>query len=152
MLERALQKGLVEVVVADLDGARSLIEDAKRHLVTAKAAAAADPNGAYQLGYDAARKAIAAHMLARGFRVAKSRGGGHETVGRYGVAEVVDDKHFRAFDRMRRRRNQSEYGPARVGSQQLEEDLEHAEAIVDAVQLALRPDVDETGSAGAAAG
>jgi hypothetical protein len=133
MLDRALEKGLIESVDADPEGAAALLADARRHLETATAASATDPNGAYGLGYDAARKAIVAHLLARGLRVAKNRPGAHETTGRYGVAEIADDPSFRAFDRMRRSRNRTEYGPGHIGEEVLREDLSHAQAIVDAV-------------------
>jgi hypothetical protein len=67
-----------------------------------------DPNGAYALLYDAARKAVDAHMLANGFRVQKSRLGTHEAIGQYAVATLrkdPDKRHIDSFDRMRRNRN-----------------------------------------------
>lgn len=99
MLERAIRLSLIDQTEPDKAGARELLADARRHLTTASAAADTDPNGSYQLAYDAARKAIAAHMLGHGYRVVRGRPGAHETTGRYGISEIADDEHFRAFDR-----------------------------------------------------
>jgi hypothetical protein len=41
------------------------------------------------------------------------------------------------FQRMRRRRNKSEYDDIAIGRADLDADLEHAQAIVDAVRSAL---------------
>ena len=55
---------------SDAATARASLAEARRHLASAKLIPGADPNGAYVLLYDAARKANAAHMLASGLRVA----------------------------------------------------------------------------------
>ena len=96
-----------------------------------------DPAMAYAALYDAARKALTAHMLARGFR-ATSRPGAHETVGLYGAAELADPSGSVArFQAMRLIRNRSEYQDRPVGRQEVENDLRHATAIVTAVRAAL---------------
>ena len=139
-VDELLEAGRIELVPADVPAAGALLEEATRHLGSAAAVASTDPNGAYSLLYDAARKAVTAHMLTRGYRVTSGRLGGHEAVVRYAEASLSDcpySEHVAEFDRMRRARNRSEYGVATFGATQLETDLEHARAIVAAVQANL---------------
>lgn len=135
-----LARGRLEVVPADVRAAVALVDESGRHLTSAEAIASTDPNGAYVLLYDAARKAVVAHMLARGYRVASGRLGGHEAVVRYAEASLAEgphSEHVAQLDRMRRARNRSEYELATFGAAQLETDLEHARAIVATVQASL---------------
>lgn len=133
------RSGLLEDVEPDIEGARVVLDECERHLESAGSIAPLDPTGAYQLAYDAARKAIGAHMRAAGLRVPSDRPGGHATTGRYGVVAITGATDgLRAFDRMRRRRNRSEYGVAPAQPADVTEALGHAHAIVAAV----RTDVD----------
>jgi YD repeat-containing protein len=75
-----LREGRLEPVPPDVTTARASIEEAQRHLTSAALIAVDDPNGAYALLYDGARKAIAAHMLASGPR-ATVRPRAHHAVG-----------------------------------------------------------------------
>src|SRR5439155_23310546 len=70
---------------------------------------AVDPVGAYQLLYDAARKALSAVLENQGLR-ATSRGG-HIAVFDAVMAQLHPPlgQVLRPFDRMRRRRNEAEY-------------------------------------------
>jgi hypothetical protein len=136
-IESLQKRGLIESVQPDLDGARIVIDECERHLSSATVIAASDPSGAFQLSYDAARKAIGAHMRAAGLRVA-DRPGAHATTGRYGqlaIAGAADE--LRAFDRMRRRRNRTEYGVAPAQSRDVADALANARAIVAAVKADL---------------
>lgn len=135
-LRRLLDTGLMEEVERDEDGASARLDEAERHLESAERIASEDPNGAFQLTYDAARKAITAHMLARGLRVT-NRPGGHATTGRYAVAELGET--FRPFDRMRRRRNRSEYGTSLVSDTEVTEAIASARAMVAAARGDLSP-------------
>lgn len=138
MIDRLLEKGLLERVESDVSAARELLGEAERHLTSAARIAAEDPNGAYQLLYDAARKALVAHMTAAGYRVAKGRPGAHETTGRYGSAVVsAAETALANFDRMRRNRNRSEYELRFFDDDEVASDLEHARAIVAAVAKVL---------------
>ncbi len=73
--------------------------------------AEADPDGGYTLLYDAARKSLAAVLQVQGLR-ATSRGG------HYAIQEAITAQFtkppprdaFRPFGRLRRTRNQIEYG------------------------------------------
>lgn len=55
-------------VTASRESAERLLDDARRHLVSAHVLATDDPQGAYTLVYDAARKALAAVLEAQGLR------------------------------------------------------------------------------------
>jgi hypothetical protein len=139
-LDELVAGGRIERAPADPRAAAALLEEAARHLTSAAAIASTDPNGAYSLVYDAARKAVTAHMLARGYRVAGGRLGGHEAMVRYAEASLSEgpySEHIAQLDRMRRARNRSEYGFATFGARQLETDLQHARGIVAAVQANL---------------
>ncbi|MHB1536008.1 MAG: hypothetical protein ACYC1D_15635 [Acidimicrobiales bacterium] len=100
-----------------------------------------DPTMAYVVLYDAARKAITAHMLANGCRAAK-RPGSHQAVALYGQATITASgavSHIRALDRMRQVRNRSEYDRQPITGRLLATDLGHAQAIVAAIEAALPP-------------
>jgi hypothetical protein len=135
-LEALVREGRIDRVEADPDAARDRLEEARRHLDSAGLIAETDPAGAYSLLYDAARKAVDAHMLMSGYRVSKSRLGAHEATARYAASVLGSGPHAesaRRFDRMRRNRNRSEYGAWQIGRSTSEADLVHARAIVDAV-------------------
>ena len=138
MIDRLLEKGLLERVSPDDAVTQELLTEAARHLVSAERIAADDPNGAYQLLYDAARKALIAHMSANGVRVVKGKPGGHETTGKYGRSALsTAESSLAHFDRMRRNRNRSEYELRFFDDHEIAVDLEHARAIVAAVGAVL---------------
>ena len=109
-----------------------------RHLDSAERLAGSDPTGGFVMAYDAARKAVTAHMRALGFRVRKGPGE-HERTGQYAAAaldpEIAD--HLDALGEMRRLRHQSEYGARLIRPRELEVALVHARAIVEAVEAEL---------------
>jgi len=140
-VEDLVRQGRIERIEADRTAARDRLKEAARHLASAEAIAEADPEGAYALVYDAARKAIDAHMLASGYRVSRGRLGGHEATTRYASAVLgsgTRQEHVRHFDRMRRNRNRLEYGVWHVGRSTLEADLRHARGIIGAVRDRLK--------------
>ncbi|MEX2422005.1 MAG: hypothetical protein WD670_09340 [Actinomycetota bacterium] len=139
-LEALVKEGRIERVEADTSAARDKLEEAKHHLDSAALIAETDPAGAYSLLYDAARKAVDAHMLMSGYRVSRSRLGGHEATARYASSALGSGPHgesARRFDRMRRNRNRSEYGAWQIGRSTLDADLVHAREIVEAVEESL---------------
>lgn len=73
-IERLLGEGELESVTASPELAERPMDDAVRHLASADAIRASDLNGAYQLAYDAPRKACAALLAPQGLR-ATTRGG-----------------------------------------------------------------------------
>ena len=122
------------VPVDDVAAARRLIS-ARRHLRSATTLARDDPDAAYALLYDAARKAVAAHMQARGLR-ARNAPGAHEATAQYAAA-VLAGPSSGELDRMRRFRNRIEYGTTSFETGQVEHDLRHAEAIVAEIELSI---------------
>ncbi len=96
-----------------------------------------DAEIAYTALYDAARKAVTAHMLAEGLRVPSGQGA-REAVGIYAIERISDATGSVAhYQRLRRTRNRSEYNDLVLGRAQLEADLRHATNIVAAVRGAL---------------
>jgi hypothetical protein len=132
-LDAMLAEGRLAAVPADLKGARGLLTEARRHAVSARRIAADDPNGAYQLAYDALRKAITSDQRARGYRVA-NKPGAHVAVGEYAASEgILDDEGASRFDRMRRNRHRSEYELAFFEATEVERDLVYVEGVIAAV-------------------
>ncbi len=127
----------LERVPADLDSAGRRLSSARRHLRSAALLAREDPDAAYALLYDAARKAVAAHMQAAGLR-ARNAPGAHEATARYAAAALTGPSSGE-LDRLRRFRNRIEYGTTSFDTLQVEHDLGHAQAIVDEVGLGLDP-------------
>ena len=92
----------LERVQASTDVAHRLLDDADQHIASPRAiAASGDLSGAYQLAYDATRKAAASLLAIQGLR-ATSRGG-HIAVQDAVNAQFGDTvRAFRAFSRLRR--------------------------------------------------
>ena len=130
-----LATGRLEAVPADGPRAEQQMADAGRHLDSAHLLLDTDLAGAYQLAYEAARKALTAHMAANGLRVRGSKGG-HHVVGEY--ATTLPNAHeFAAFDRMRRNRNRSAYATRVFSRSEVVTDLARAVAMVEAVRSLL---------------
>jgi len=129
-----LTRSELERVPASRDHANLLLSQARQHLASADAIAGSDPAGAYQLLYDAARKALAAVLENQGLR-ATSRGG-HIAV-RDAISAQLDPPLggvLRPFDRLRRRRNQVEYPASAapsVGVEEVHRDVPKVEQIID---------------------
>ena len=125
----------LERVPADLPGAQVRLSRADDKLAAARKIASIDIEIAYLTAYDVTRLAVAAHMLSIGCRVgAVARA--HEAVGTYAEAMINTPSAFE-FQRMRRRRNKAEYDDILIGQADLAADLDHAQAIIDAVRNAL---------------
>lgn len=127
----------IERVTPDHEEASDLVDHAVAHLASARLIAVNDPAGAYQLLYDAARKAVAADMLVNGYRAKSDRPGAHAAVVVYAeeaLAAHVDAETLRSLDQLRRNRNRTEYGAVTVGAAQSARDLTVAEAIVRALR------------------
>lgn len=127
----------LERVPADQPAAVRRLNSARRHLESAALLARDDPDAAYALLYDAARKAVAAHMQAAGLR-ARNAPGAHEATARYAAA-MLPGPSSGELDRMRRFRNRIEYGTTSFDTAQVEHDLGHASAIVAGVSDQVGP-------------
>lgn len=125
----------IEQVPADRASALVRLTRAEEKLEAARQIAGIDVEVAYVTAYDATRIAVTAHMLAAGYRV-RAVARAHGAVGVYAEA-AISSPSTREFQRMRRRRNKSEYDDVVIGRADLAADLAHAEAIVEAVRNAL---------------
>lgn len=125
----------LEQVPADRASALARLTRASDKLEAARKIADIDTEVAYVTAYDATRIAVTAHMLANGFRV-RPIARAHEAVGVYAEA-LISTPSSAEFQRMRRRRNKSEYEDITIGRADLTADLAHAEAIIDAVRKAV---------------
>ena len=139
-VRRLIEQGEIEQVRPDPDLADLLMDDAHRHLATAELVADPDPAGAYQMTYDAARKACSALLAVQGLR-ATSRGG-HIAVRDVVLAQFGrgPGQVLRQLDAMRRRRKDAEYpqdpGDA-IDSDEVRAALPSSRAIVDFVVVVL---------------
>lgn len=110
-VEDMLRAGQLERVPPSREHAERLLTQARAHLrlATAGDAPEIDPVGAYQLVYDAARKALAAILENQGLRTTSR--GGHIAVLDALRAQLDPPMGatLRPFDRMRRMRNDAEY-------------------------------------------
>jgi hypothetical protein len=127
----------LQVVPADIVAARARLARADQKLEAARKIAGIDIEVAYVTAYDATRIAVTAHMLSLGYRV-RAVPRAHEAVGLYAEA-VLNTPSASQFQRIRRRRNKAEYDDIIIGRPDLEADLAHAQAIIDAVHKALSP-------------
>jgi hypothetical protein len=134
-LDGMIARGEIERVPASREHADRLVAQADQHVRAAEAIVAIDPTGAYQLLYDAARKALNAVLENQGLR-ATSRGGHIAVLD--AVAAQLDPPLggiLKPFDRLRRRRNQAEYpgaGSPSLGADDVERDLPRVRDIIDA--------------------
>jgi hypothetical protein len=132
---RLLDDNVIERVEPDREGASQELATARLHLQSAASLAENDPVAAFAIGYEAMRKAIAAHMRCDGFRVKPGRGHHHRT-GRYALAALEGQDaqaHVEAFDELRLLRNQSQYEGLAVERDDIDELLHHARGLVTAV-------------------
>jgi hypothetical protein len=125
----------LEQVPADRSSADLRLARAEDKLDAARKIAAIDAEIAYVTAYDAMRIAVTAHMLSLGYRV-RAIAAAHEAVGIYAEA-MITSPSTSEYQRIRRRRNKSEYDDITIGIADLTADLAHAAAIIQAVRAAL---------------
>lgn len=110
-IEQLLDAGRLTRVTASRELADQYLESARRHLASARSLAESDPEGAFQLAYDCARKSLAAILLNQGLRA--SGEGAHATIqqavaAQLGGSDLIRDR----FGWLRRERNLNEYPTA----------------------------------------
>ena len=136
----------IERLKPNMAAAGERINDARRHVTSARALADNDVTLGLSACHDAIRKAITAHMNASGYRP-RSGEGAHRIVvdyARHELAGVLTDEDLTAADSIRRDRAIAEYGE--FASRQITADHVRwaatvAERVVNAVAstLASRP-------------
>jgi HEPN domain-containing protein len=107
VVDRLLEARHLQRVPADPATVESLIASARRHIVTASKSTADDPEGAFVLAYDSARKTATALLAHQGLR--PTTAGGHIAVVETVNAQFPNVPGLKSIDRLRRRRNQAEY-------------------------------------------
>ena len=145
VIERFLEQGHLEQVVTDADASLLLIETAERHVASARLLAPSDVEGAYALAYDGARKAATALLIHQGLRPTSA--GGHVVVVEAMREQFAGVPGLSSLDRLRRRRNATEYpDPARhsqVTAEEVAEGIESASSACSSARKLL-----ETGRLG----
>jgi hypothetical protein len=134
-ITRLLDKQHLQRVIADQATAQALVTMAEHHAQSAATLCESDPEGAFTLAYDAARKAATALLAHQGLR--PTTAGGHLAVVDATNAQFPGVAGLRSLDRLRRRRNQGEY-PDPAGYDPIT-----AEEATDAVAIA-RTTIDAT--------
>jgi len=139
-----IEQGELEPVEPSLAIGRHLLADADQHTRSARTIGEiGDLTGAYQLAYDALRKAAASLLAVQGLR-ATSRGG-HVAVQDAMVAQFGEGvRAFRAFGRLRRNRNRFEYpgdGASEPTADDLDDALQVAEEAVEKARTILEREV-----------
>jgi hypothetical protein len=110
IIQALIADGDLQRVAASPEAAAFSLAAAAKHLDSARSVAATDPDGAYALLYDSARKSLAALLQAQGLRATTK--GGHVAIERAIAAQFTQPPPrdaFRPFGRLRRNRNQIEY-------------------------------------------
>ncbi len=139
-IDELLNQHEIQRVNPSREHADRLVRQARHHLESAFSLKEGDPEGAYALIYDAARKALAAELVNQGLR-ATSKGGHIATY--QAVRAQLDPplaEEIVPFDRMRRTRRDVEYPPADIPGltpEDVSADLVKARAIVDLVERIL---------------
>lgn len=129
--------GRLQAVPPSPTQARRMLTQAETHLASARSLAPSDPEGAYALAYDAARKALVGLLEANGLRPTVK--GGHMVV-HDAALTLVGEAHAAVvgpFDRIRRRRNEVEYPSRerpRLSAQDVEEDAVRVAAVLALVE------------------
>ena len=139
-IDNMLARNELQRVPANREHADNLINQARRHLISAGEVCEHDPEGGYALVYDAARKALTAILENQGLR--PTTRGGHIAVGQAVHAQLDRSlgEALQPFDRMRRQRHDVEYPPVdgpRLTPEDVREDLAKTAIIVERGALVL---------------
>lgn len=108
-IRQLLAEDKLEQVVVEERVPKYELDVALRHHKTAQLAAAEDPEGAFQLLYDSARKALQAVLFTHGLRVRRPPRGNHYTYVLVSRTDLVDQEVWRPLNWMRELRNETEY-------------------------------------------
>jgi hypothetical protein len=109
VVDRLIRDGRLQQVKASRTLADLMLAQAETHHTSASGLPETDPTGAFQLAYDAARKALGAILANQGLRAKGA--GAHATLYEVAMAQLEPPLGARLepFDWMRRLRNTTEY-------------------------------------------
>ncbi|CAN5475384.1 hypothetical protein BH10ACT7_BH10ACT7_17680 [soil metagenome] len=140
IVDDLLSSGRLTRVAPNRELADDYLRQARQHISSAETLVDSDPEGAFQLAYDAARKSLAAVLVNQGLRA--SGAGAHMTVheavrAQLGSARtaVMDE-----FGWMRRLRNTTEYpatGEKPADEHDVREAIPAAEQFIDTAEAVL---------------
>ncbi len=104
-----ISKNLLEAIPINLDQVHKYLSKAYLHLEGSQKIRKIDLDGSYQLLYDSARKSLTALFALHGLKPTNQ--GGHSILHDVIIRCVPSDEalNFKKYDRMRRRRNFTEY-------------------------------------------
>ncbi|MCY7288085.1 MAG: HEPN domain-containing protein [Cryobacterium sp.] len=135
-IDQLIQQGRLTRIAANRDLAESHLGQARTHLAAAATLRELDPAGAFTLVYDAARLALAGLLVSQGLR---PRGeGAHAVLLEAAIAQLEPPRQheIRAFDWMRRLRNDTQYlnteRPSASGDD-VDQAIPAAQSIVDRI-------------------
>jgi hypothetical protein len=139
-IDAYIARGAIEHVPASREAAEAELVRARTHLASARRLLDLDPEGAYTLAYDGARRALAAVLQNQGLRVTSR--GGHVTVYEAVLAQLEPPlgSLLRPFNRMRARRNEVAYRSSEAPSMTAEDvtaDLSKVEALIEVAEKAI---------------
>ena len=140
VVDGLIASGKLQRVFASREHAERLLDQSRKHLSSCDLTASKDPEGAYALLYDAARKSLTAVLEVQGLRPTSV--GGHVVIYQALKAQIDPPmgRIMSTFNRLRRSRHDSEYpslsGPE-LTEQDVREDLEKAKEIVGVAQKLL---------------
>ena len=136
-IDDLVASGRAQRVPPDSAAQERLLEDADLHLATAgDALKNGDLAGAYQVAYDAARKALTALLNSKGLRT-KGLGAHMSTIEIASELFPGSAKSFERLDRLRRTRNESEYSGHFFDPDEVARDIAIASSIVESARKKL---------------
>ncbi|RSM87003.1 hypothetical protein DMH04_12245 [Kibdelosporangium aridum] len=139
-IDALIASGAIEHVPASLEAAEAELGRARTHIASARLLLDSDPEGAYTLAYDGARRALAAVLQNQGLR-ATSRGG-HIAIYEAVLAQLDPPlgSILRPFNRMRVRRNEVAYRSSEapsVTAADVSADVSKVEALIEVAEKAI---------------
>ncbi len=108
-IQQLLKEDQLEHVIVDTQRPHLELEVAHRHYKTAQKIAVEDPEAAFTVLYDSARKALQAVLFSHGLRVRRPPRGNHYTYVLVSRTDLVDQVVWRPLNWMRELRNETEY-------------------------------------------
>lgn len=141
-VQSLIDAGELDEVPPSEDTTRALLSSGERHIASAASTMATDPEGALALAYDAARKGATGVLAHQGLR--PTTRGGHRVVVDAVEAQFPGVPGLQSLDRLRRRRNQSEYPDTGYDPVTSQEAADAVQVATDSISSARRL-IDEAG-------